>query len=302
MDFWSLDHLDLEEPLNIEIWGRSAAEQDRIQPYRGDWRVGDVGAQQAMRFPHRLPWVPDPVGKDWCVRGALLVVGSAYGPFIGGDGRSHEIDPSEYACGSCAEFGRVFFEKVIRRRPYYARVAEMASTVVASCRAMALFDLCRVAFVRRDVGRDQGGDGVVTQATQLFTNYVESPTPNDWLWRRVLGSESSVILALGTIAEHGVLRLFARNLRDFLIRDSADPSIRFNCRRDDYKWPSRYAAVRRKLRDRGAASSTPFWQVEGRTESGSHRTWRVAVVPHPTGAWGSTNTAWTEALSTIYSH
>jgi hypothetical protein len=300
MEFWSLDQLDLEDPINIEMWSRSAAEQDRIQPYRGDWQIGDVGAQQAMRFPHRLPWVPDPVGKGWDGRGALLVVGSAYGPFIGGDGRSHEIEPSEYACCSCAEFGRVFFEKVIQRRPYYARVAELASAVVDSCRAVALFDLCRVAFVRRALGRDRGGDGVVTQAAQLFTNYVESPTPNDWLWRRVLGSEASVILALGTIAEHGVLRLFARNLRDPHIRDSADPSIRFDCKRDDHKWPTRYADGRRKLRDRVAAPSPLFWQVEGYTERGLHRAWRVVVVPHPTGAWGATNSAWTETLSVIY--
>jgi hypothetical protein len=36
MEFWSLDNLELEEPLNAEIWKGSAIEQDQIQSYRED--------------------------------------------------------------------------------------------------------------------------------------------------------------------------------------------------------------------------------------------------------------------------
>jgi hypothetical protein len=59
MAFWSLDELDLTDSLNAEIWTRSPEEQERIQPCRDNWTIGEAGAQQAMRYPYRLPWVPD---------------------------------------------------------------------------------------------------------------------------------------------------------------------------------------------------------------------------------------------------
>lgn len=300
MDFWSLDNLDLTDPLNMEIWSRSTIEQERIQPYRNDWQCGEIGAQQAMRFPFKLPWVPDPVGYDWNKHDALLVVGSAYGPFIGGDGRKHEIEPQLYACQTCEEFGKVFFEKVIRQRLYYTRVRDMASAVINSCRLIALFDLCRVAFVRRAPGRDKGGDGVANCAPELFTQYVESQKSNEWLWQRVLKSEASTILALGTVAEHGILRLFARNLQDVLISDSGDSTIIFS-NTADHRWPARYAHTRRKLTDRKAMPSPPFWKVTGRTETGLHRKWNVAVTPHPTGARGNYGSYPIEAVRAAYS-
>lgn len=287
MRFWSLEHLDLDDPLNAEIWTQSTSEQKQIQPYRSDWQIGDVGAQQAMRFPYRLPWVPDPIGRDWKRPDAVLVVGSAYGAFIGGDGRQHEIAPSEYARGSSAEFGRVFFEKVIRYRDFYSRVGELAGSVVESCRSVATFELCRIAFVRRGEDCDKGGDGVVLSKPDLFTRYVESPKSNDWLWRRIIGSDASTILVLGTIAEHGILRLFARNLCNWLISDSATQQIQFNIyRRDDPRWLKRYANPLRKIGERNQSPSPPFWRVEGEIAEGLRRTWRVAVVPHPTGGRG----------------
>lgn len=108
---------------------------------------------------------------------------------------------------------------------------------------------------------------------------------NEWLWQRVLKSEASTILALGTVAEHGILRLFARNLQDVLISDSGDSTIIFS-NTADHRWPARYAHTRRKLTDRKAMPSPPFWKVTGRTETGLHRKWNVAVTPHPTGARG----------------
>jgi hypothetical protein len=165
---------------------------------------------------------------------------------------------------------------------------------------MALFDLCRVAFVRRALGSYEGGDQVAKCDPVLFTNYIERPTPNDWLWRRVIGSEASTILALGTIAEHGILRLFARNLRDVHISDSSDPTILFKDRRSDYRWLTRYASTNRTIRSRREASPPPFWQIEGRTAAGLQRAWRVAVVPHP-GAWGSYGSYPIEALRAAYS-
>jgi hypothetical protein len=110
-----------------------------------------------LRFPYRLPWVPDLVGYDWQKRDALLIVESAYATFIGGDRRQHEIAPDLYASESCEQFGKVFFDKLIGgQRLYYRRVSKLASAVIKSCRLLALFDLCRVALVRRADECDKG--------------------------------------------------------------------------------------------------------------------------------------------------
>jgi hypothetical protein len=131
MAFWSL---------NAEIWAQSPEEQERIQPYRDVWAIGEVGAQQAMRHPHRLPWVPDVVGRDWQKPGAVVIFGSAYGAFVGREGRSGLVAPVEYArTPSAAVFTRLFHERVLPRR-YYTRIAQLASAVVPSCRLVTILD------------------------------------------------------------------------------------------------------------------------------------------------------------------
>lgn len=299
MTFWLQDHCDFEESINNEIWSHSLEVQEHIQPFHRDWPLGSIGAQQAMRFPHRLAWVPDPLGRDWERRDALLIVGSAYGSFITGNGFRREIDPSDYESRSCSEFGKLFLEKVINRRHYYTEVENLALAVVDSCRSIAILDLCRVAFVRRITNNEKSGDDVVREAPQLFSQYVESRIPNAWLWQRVIESNANTILALGTIAEHGILRLFARNLSDARISDSKDPRILFNCIRNDDQWPRKYANNCRKLKDRKALSPPPYWLVEGRTITGKQRTWSVAVAPHP-GTWRTYGTYPGDALRAAY--
>jgi len=297
--FWSIDDLDLDDPLNGDIWSDSPREQDRIQPYTDDWKVGAVGAQQAMRHPYRLPWVPDPVGLDWRSRDALFIFGSAYGPFIGGSSRPHELSPADYACNSSGEFLRHFLKRVLISRPYYARIAEIASSVVRSCRLLATVDLCRVAFVRRDDRRDTGGDKIARSAPRLFSEFVESTQATDWLWRRVAGSQASALVALGTVAEHGVLRLFARHLQNARIRDSQDATIQFSAMSDNFRWPLRYAHNRRHLRDREHSTPPPYWEIDGEL-GGNSRRWRLAVVPHPTGAWARKGAYSEIAAKTVY--
>jgi hypothetical protein len=298
--FWSMEELDLDDSLNKEIWRDSPREQEQIQPYRADWHAGAIGAQQAMRHPYRLRWVPDPVGRDWKSRDALFIFGSAYGPFVGGGDRPHEIDPTDYDCRSSAEFLERFLKSVVITRLYYTRVAELASTVVPSCRLLAPVDLCRVAFVRRDVSRDRGGDRVANSAPELFSAFVESRAASDWLWRRLVDSEASALIALGTVAEHGLLRLFARHLQKCSIRDSQDVTIRFSAKDGDLKWPSRYAHRLRKLEDRQRARVPPFWEIEGEVAGGAWRTWRLAVIPHPTGAWAQRSGYSAIAVRAVY--
>ena len=286
MTFWSLSELDVEDRLNAEIWAQSPEQQEHIQPYRDDWRTGEIGAQQVMRSPYRLPWVPDPVGQEWRSDHAVLVFGSAYGPFIGGEGWHHELQPQDYQVESSADFMKVFFEKVIYTRSYYSRIAQLASAVIPSCCLLGVVDLCRVAFVRRDFPCDHGGDKIARCAPELFTRYVESTAASNWLWRRILESRASTLVALGTIAEHGLLRLFNRHAKALSICDSQDSNIRFKTGSTDRRWPSQYARKGRKLKDRKEAQAPPYWNIVAQTSDDLPRSWRLTVVPHPTGARG----------------
>ena len=85
---WSLDNLDLADSLNWEIWTRSPAEQDRIQPYRNNWAADEIGAQQAMRHPYRLPWEAHTVGQRSRRLATLLDSGSSGRQDFGGNATS----------------------------------------------------------------------------------------------------------------------------------------------------------------------------------------------------------------------
>ena len=288
MPFWKQSFLDLDDELNAEIWVQSPAEQDRIQPYREHWDLDAIGAQQAMRSPSRLPWVPDLVGTQWRSSDAIVVVGSAYGPFISGDRRQHELSPADYLQDTAGAFQKHFLGQVVGTREYYRRIATLASHVVADAQHLVLTDLCRVAFVRRGQTADGGGDGVANCAKSLFHEYVEGPCARDWSWRRLIASQATVVVALGTIAEHGLLRLFHHQLSEPRIVDSVDPSLTWKPRRSrtPHAWPGQYASDRRKLKHRKAAPIPPWWEISGRLPSGGLRRWRLVVVPHPTGAYG----------------
>ena len=223
MDFWNPRVLDMEDRLNAAIWAQSPAVQELIQPYRSDWEVGEVGAQQAMHAPSRLPWVPDIVGQEWRSPSAVAVIGSAYGPFIRNAHGSHEMSVHDYDCAAVSDFQDRFVRQVVGTRTYYAKVAALLGHILPDASHLALFDLCRVAFVRCGNPRDSGGDGVVNSAHELFSRYVEDSVPRNWLWRRLNESEAGTIVALGTVAEHGVLRLLAATSR---MPNSWTPSIR----------------------------------------------------------------------------
>ena len=137
------------------------------------------------------PLVPDIVGKQWRSRKALVVVGSAYGPFIRNSHGAHEMSSSDYDQPSAGGFQKRFVEAVVAGREYYVKVAGLAEHAVSDVSHLILLDLCRVAFVRRGNPRDTGGDGVVNSAHGLFARYVESPVPRDWLWSRFGGGRAA---------------------------------------------------------------------------------------------------------------
>lgn len=294
---WRLDNFDFDDSLNQEIWEKSPDVQESIQSYSTVWRANDIGTQQAMRSPYRLPWVPDVLGRDWRSPEAVLMIGSAYGPFISGNKTEGEMKPSEYDCESCSEFGKRFVRQVMIERAYYTRLGRYVEGILGDCRRVAIFDLCRASFVRiTPEGKEKGNDFVVRDAPNLFNKYVEGSVPNDWLWRRISSSEATTIIALGTVAEHGLLRLLYRNMSDILVTDSVRPAIRFTYDRNNVKWSQQYANTERKLKDRKQLKC--HWKITGRLYSSQQRWWNVVVAPHP-AAYGSRSYA-AEIIKHVY--
>src|SRR5207244_3682044 len=104
----------------------------------------------------------------------------------------------------------------------------------------------------------------------VFSTYVESSKPNEWLWKRIQGSKATRILALGSIAEHALLRCFARNLdHDHLsirsVPDHQEPK-RIS-RRSDWKgkteWALQYADDRYHLSYWQKVASG-WWEIQER--------------------------------------
>ena len=53
------------------------------------------------------------------------------------------------------------------------------------------------------------GDRVVLDAPLIFEIYAENDHSRQWTWNRLTAGRAGRVVALGTIAEHGLLRLFA---------------------------------------------------------------------------------------------
>jgi hypothetical protein len=317
--FWH--DLELSDPLNQVIWDNSAAVQLEIGPPEQLRAVNSIGAQQAMieglaysNVPC-LPWVPDLLMPDWKAQSAILIVGSAYAGFIreysGGKGMPLDEYVTAYEQRSVKLFIESFKSNVILNWGYYDFTEDLISGLRANGHDVAgfsLFDVCRVSFVCRSeavsitsptrklaVRRDSSGDSTVRCQPAVFSAYVESSKPNEWLWKRICASDGTRIVALGTIAEHALLRCFASNIDNnhLSIRsvpDNHEP--RHVSRRSDWKskteWALDYADNRHRLKH---WQSDGWWEIR-ETTGESTRLWRVLPVPHPGSRGGGHVEGW----------
>jgi hypothetical protein len=169
--FWPLDGLAARDDLNRTIWEASAALQPKIQAPETLNRKNALGAQQAMLNPDPLadppittatvlPWVPDLLGANWTDEESLIIVGSAYSGFIREYSGGKGLRIRDYLASSQQEWFRFqieFVRQVVTEfRAYYGFIERL-------CRALngqqttisnaAIFELCRVSFVRR-IGSD----------------------------------------------------------------------------------------------------------------------------------------------------
>ena len=287
-DFWNPEHLSTSDPLNEEIWRESVKlEKELLNP-------GDVGAQQAMVGKPILPWVPDIVGKNWREPGGLMIVGSAYAGFIKEYTSSQQraMPVAVYARSTDPfTFQKNFFEYIIKADiSYYRRIKYIADRLKnVSLEKIVLFDLCRASFVSRDTNPnnhniiDQSGDGVVKENCSIFAKYVEGQIPKNWIWSRITNCGATCIVALGTIAEHGLLRLFSE--KGLLIKDYRNKNNKLVLKKerkedeDKGMWVTKYADDTKNLAY-WLLNEGNWWVIEGLVND-QPRKWNLLPICHP---------------------
>lgn len=252
--FWDSSKLSVKDTINAEIWRQSPAIQLQIHHPSFLKLPGSVGAQQAMCGDNPLPWVPDIVGQEWKSPGCFIIVGSAYAGFISEySSRGGTMPFQKYiSCSSNPDFSvfqKSFFDHVISVNDRYYKPIETLVRNFVDLSEIALFDLCRASFVCRGTGnatrRDKSEDKIVRDNCSVFEKYVDSPHIPPWTWYRICNSSSRLIIVLGSIAEHGLLRLFES--KGFNIIEKASNQI-FNLRTfNKGLWVKSYADHDRNL-------------------------------------------------------
>jgi hypothetical protein len=111
-------------------------------------------------------------------------------------------------------FQRLFLDKVVTPDgAYYGKLASLLISAGVSANRIVLSDLCPNSIVKRTLintrRQDDSSQPSKGRAT-VFCKYVEHQTVAGWTWRRITESRAERIIALGHIAEHGLLRLFSR--------------------------------------------------------------------------------------------
>jgi hypothetical protein len=306
--FWRRCLFDFNDALNEDLFKKSP--QVQIEEIG---RPSTIGSQQAMVPGNVLPWIPDPVGKDWASGEAVLFCGSAYAGIFSpySSRRGQRTMPfGQYAEAKTLEaLQRVYFDMIIdppeaqASDAYYGKIQELCTqgadqfdlACVADASSIALFDLCRASFVKRIQQNGAIKDicdtkYVIRAHCDVFDKYVQSLSASEWLWRRVSEGHARRIVALGSVAEHGLLRLFQRRGRS--IRLGGLGPIEFPkdvLESTGGKWVGRYAYE--SLRHKGMTLEqltgplkldywlcrSTWWSIY---EEGKER-WRLLPIYHP---------------------
>lgn len=296
-DFWEDGHLQFTDDINTDIWNRSPSEQYAVQEPATLRLPCAVGAQQAMLDEPPLPWVPDVLGRQWRGADTIIIVGSAYAPFVQGiSNREATMPLLAYRSPTADEFLPSFLKHVVRPdADYYNKIALLAKDQ-GTAATIALFDLCRASFtvrgtrVNRDLdraaestfkapkGSGQEGQARAAQSRQTFTKYVESTKQREWTKRRLEQTLATRILALGSIAEHGLLKFFYdAGIRDITQRSKPVTRWSPNGAAAD-KWVLHYAKRRQSLGQ--WLTDDDWWVIKGQI-NGQNRTWHLLPTLHP---------------------
>jgi len=216
-----------QDVINDSIWKESPGRQAALAAQFPVGHVGVVGGQQAMFAEggqpggpiNPLPWVPDLVGKRSSGKNAVMIIGSAYAPFVTGfTRRARRMNLTDYA-GTWWEFlsgDAGFLQEVVGdgngadEHNYYSRIATMFNMPgpAFDLERIILTDWCRASFVKRvavaagGVRPDCGGDSICgDEGAGVFFHYVEKNL--DWHIRRIEGFKGKIVL-LGLLARRAL--------------------------------------------------------------------------------------------------
>jgi hypothetical protein len=297
-----------DDPINRSIWSESVALQRKIVE-RSTLPL-QVGAQQAMPKPVHaesfsaqdpLPWVPDLVGSRFGTSAfSVLVVGSSYNGFIEGYTDRNAVMPlRDYVEAKRAgmyglqRFVTDFKACVVDpdEKYYMPILRDLLAGAGCDLDACCLTDLCKASFVLRGTGTgtenrgDKGSDPVVEDYWDKWVPYVTSmfgaegdtPLSYQWLWQRM--QRCHVIIALGTIAEYGVMKVLLRMAKapkawswkkSGVVPDHPTMTAGVS------DWEYGYACSERKMRD--WLSSEDWWVL---SNSGGQPRWLLLPIYHP---------------------
>ncbi|MCU0772418.1 MAG: hypothetical protein MUE94_11725 [Verrucomicrobia bacterium] len=256
-----------------------------------------------------LPWVPDRVGTQFAhENNGVLVVGSSYNGFIEGySSRSMKLedylairdliregneDPRHpEVTQACTNFIQDFDSQVMApdKSTYYGPILDrlLGDAGVPASRA-CLTDLCKASFVQHGSNTgtghrgDEGNDGVIKKTWSAWAQFLtckragdDTPLPYEWIWRRM--QQCRHIIALGTIAEYGVIKMFKRMAELPAIGTRNGGRIHLDQSLDpDARWKYCYADSTRKL---SRWLDTKDWWILGDGATG--KKWNLLPVYHP---------------------
>lgn len=298
-----------QDAVNAQIWAESPALERALSKMIND---RGIGAQQAMPKPQHsgsfsadrpLPWVPDMVGPQFGTASpSVLIVGSSYNGFLTGyTKRRGTMSVKDYAeARNCVDHQTGltrFFASFVRDvcggdQAYYGRIRKVLDAATIPLENVCLTDLCKASFVRKmeaDGQRMDGGDDNLIKAEMAhWQHYVLGaakenlrivPLPYLWLGKRIQAAD--IILALGKLAEYGVVKVLKRLEPEITISASKPPHVRPNHRSlspgQDWQYTSAFSG-------RGVKSwldSGDWWDI---TERGVSQARRLLPCLHPS-AW-----------------
>jgi len=212
----------IADEINNSIWSESPGRQVALAAQFPVGHVGAIGGQQAMFAEggqpggplDPLPWVPDLVGKKSGRKDAVMIIGSAYAPFVTGfTRRARRMSLPDYNIGTWWEFlsgDAGFLQEVVGdgngadEHNYYSKIATMFNMPgpAFDLERIILTDWCRASFVKRVavaadgvIRPDHGGDGICTW--RVFKEYLLGNCA--WHKRR-LGKFNGRIVLLGNLS------------------------------------------------------------------------------------------------------
>lgn len=207
MATWDASWFNFSDSINQEIWALSARRGALLIENSEQARYG--GLQDLT--PGLLPWVPDLVGRRCCDAETVVVVGSAYAPFVrpwATRGCVMDLDDCFFDRG-LEHFQMNFLTDVVAQdTAYYGPIADLLSGYVP-LENIVLMDLCRASFVRRDGPSEvTSGDSVILSAPALYQSYVDAG--EDWTWQRLSHNHVRMVIVLGKLAEKHLLALLEK--------------------------------------------------------------------------------------------